>query len=200
LPSADARRCSPTIFRRAMRVAIFGGSFNPPHLAHQMAALYVLETAAIDELWIVPAFQHPFGKALAPFAHRLAMCELAAAPLGPRVKVSAVERDLGLESRTARTVRRLQQDFPGHTFSLVIGADLVPELPSWHDSAELQRAVSLVVVGRAGFEAAGGRLALPRVSSTEVRAALAAGRPVDGLVSRPVVGYIAAHGLYKEGA
>jgi len=183
-----------------MRVAIFGGSFNPPHLAHQMAALYVLETAAIDELWIVPAFQHPFGKALAPFAQRLAMCELAAAPLGPRVKVSAVERDLGLESRTARTVRRLQEDFPAHTFSLVIGADLVPELPSWHDSAELQRAVSLLVVGRAGFETVGGRLALPRVSSTEVRAALAAGRSVDGLVSRSIVDYIATHGLYKESA
>ena len=181
-----------------MRVAIFGGSFNPPHLAHQMAALYVLETAALDELWIVPAFQHPFGKALAPFAHRLQMCELAAAALGPRVKVSAVERDLGVESRTLRTVRRLQQDFPGHTFSLVIGADLLAELPSWQESAELQRSVPLLVVGRAGFETGEGRLALPRVSSTEVRAAVAAGRPVDGLVPRAVLDYIRAHDLYRE--
>ncbi|HTB56507.1 MAG TPA: nicotinate (nicotinamide) nucleotide adenylyltransferase [Polyangia bacterium] len=181
-----------------MRVAIFGGSFNPPHLAHQMAALYVLETAAIDELWIVPAFQHPFGKVLAPFGHRLEMCELAAAALGPRVRVSAVERDLGLESRTLRTVRRLQQDFPAHAFSLVIGADLVAELPSWHDSAELQRSVPLLVVGRDGFDAGAGRLALPRVSSTEVRAALAAGRPVDGLVPRVVLDYIYEHNLYKE--
>jgi nicotinate-nucleotide adenylyltransferase len=181
-----------------MRVAIFGGSFNPPHLAHQMAALYVLETAAVDELWMVPAFLHPFGKALAPFAHRLQMCELAAAALGPRVKVSAVERDLGLESRTLRTMRRLQQDFPGDTFSLVIGADLLAELPSWQDSAELQRTVPLVVVGRAGFETPEGRLALPRVSSTEVRAALAGGRPVDGLVPRAVVDYISRHGLYKD--
>ena len=183
-----------------MRVAIFGGSFNPPHVAHQMAALYVLETAAVDELWMVPAFQHPFGKALAPFAHRFEMCELAAAALGPRVKVSAVERQLGVESRTLRTVRRLQQDFPGHAFSLVIGADLVAELPSWQDSAELRRSVPLVVVGRAGFESGDGRLALPRVSSSEVRAALAAGRPVDGLVPRAVVDYIARHGLYKESA
>ena len=83
-----------------MRVAIFGGSFNPPHLAHQMAALYVLETAAVDELWLVPAFRHPFGKALAPFADRLEMCELAAAALGTRVKVSAIERESGVESRT----------------------------------------------------------------------------------------------------
>jgi nicotinate-nucleotide adenylyltransferase len=163
-----------------------------------MAALYVLETAAVDELWIVPAFQHPFGKALAPFAHRLKMCELAAAALGPRVKVSAVERDLGVESRTLRTVRRLEQDFPGHAFSLVIGADLLAELPSWMDSAELQRSVPLLVVGRAGFETGEGRLALPRVSSTEVRAALAAGRPVDGLVPRAVVDYIHKHDLYRE--
>jgi nicotinate-nucleotide adenylyltransferase len=180
-----------------MRVAIFGGSFNPPHLAHQMAALYVLETAAIDELWIVPAFQHPFGKALAPFAHRLEMCELAAAALGPRVKVSAIERDLGVESRTLRTVRRLQQEFPGHAFFLVIGADLLAELPSWHESAELQRSVPFLVVGRAGFEMDDGRLALPRVSSTEVRATLAAGRPVDGLVPRGVLAYIREHGLYS---
>ena len=180
-----------------MRVAIFGGSFNPPHLAHQMAALYVLETAAIDELWIVPAFQHPFGKVLAPFAHRLEMCELAAAALGPRVKVSAVERDLGVESRTFRTMRRLQQDFPGHAFSLVIGADLLAELPSWQESVELRRSVPFLVVGREGFEAGDGRLALPRVSSTEVRAALAAGRPVDGLVPRAVLAYIRQHDLYS---
>jgi nicotinate-nucleotide adenylyltransferase len=182
-----------------MRVAIFGGSFNPPHLAHQMAALYVLETAEVDELWMVPAFQHPFGKALAPFAHRLAMCELAAAALGPRVKVSAVERDLGVESRTVRTVRKLRQDFPENAFCLVIGADLIAELPSWKDSAELQRSVPFIVVGRGGFETGDGRLALPRVSSSEVRAALAAGRPVDGLVPRAVVDYISTHGLYKEG-
>ena len=126
------------------------------------------------------------------------MCELAAAALGPRVKVSAVERDLGVESRTLRTVRRLQQDFPGQAFSLVIGADLLAELPSWHESAELQRSVPLLVVGRAGFETGDGRLALPRVSSSEVRAALAEGRPVDGLVPRAVVDYIRAHDLYKE--
>jgi nicotinate-nucleotide adenylyltransferase len=183
-----------------MRVAIFGGSFNPPHLAHQMAALYVLETAEIDELWIVPAFQHAFGKTLAPFAHRLEMCERAAAALGPRVKVSAVERDLGVESRTLRTVRRLQHDFPGHAFSLVIGADLLAELPAWQESAELQRSVPFLVVGRAGFETGEGRLALPRVSSTEVRAALAAGRSVDGLVPRAVLDYIAEQGLYREKA
>ena len=179
-----------------MRVAIFGGSFNPPHLAHQMAALYVLETAPVDELWMVPAFEHPFGKALAPFAHRLAMCERAAAALGPRVKVSAVERDLGERSRTLRTIRRLQAEFPAHGFSLVIGADLIPEVPTWYAGEELQRTVPFIVVGRTGFDVPG-TLALPRVSSTEVREALLAGRPVDGLVPRAVLHYIYGNNLYK---
>ena len=179
-----------------MRVAIFGGSFNPPHVVHQMVALYVLETAPVDELWMVPAFQHPFGKTLEAFAHRLAMCEAAAAALGSRVRVSAVERELGVESRTLRTVRRLQQEFPAHSFSLVIGADLIPEVPSWYAGEELQRSVPFIVVGRTGFDVPG-KLALPRLSSTEVRDALLAGRPVDGLVSRAVLDYIQAHNLYK---
>jgi nicotinate-nucleotide adenylyltransferase len=188
-----------------MRVAIFGGSFNPPHLAHQMAALYVLETAAVDELWIVPAFQHAFGKALAPFADRLAMCERAATALGPRVRVVDIERELGAESQTLRTVRRLQQNFPTHTFSLVIGADLVPEVPSWYGGAELQQTVPFLIVGRAGFTAEGegdgkgGGVVLPRISSTEVRAALGAGRPVEGLVPHAVLDYIYGHNLYKSG-
>ncbi len=63
---------------RGMRVAVFGGSFNPPHVAHQFVALYVLETAGVDELWLVPCAKHTFEKLLAPFSHRLRMCELAA--------------------------------------------------------------------------------------------------------------------------
>jgi len=182
-----------------MRVAIFGGSFNPPHVAHQMAALYVLETAPVDELWLVPAVRHAFGKTLAPFADRLAMCEVAAAALGPRVRVSAIERDLGGESRTLRTIRRLQQEHPGTSFSLVIGADLLAEVPSWLGGAELQRTVPFIVVGRAGFTGGDVPVALPAVSSRQVRAALATGGEVRGLVPRAVLDYISSHNLYKAG-
>jgi nicotinate-nucleotide adenylyltransferase len=183
-----------------MRVALFGGSFNPPHLAHQMAALYVLETAPVEEIWIVPAFRHAHGKALAPFEDRLAMCELASRALGPRARVSDVERELGDESRTLRTVRLLQQRFVDHAFSLVIGADLLTEVPTWYGGAELQRTVPFIVVGRAGVASSGGvspgALALPEISSTQVRVALGAGKSVEGLVSRAVLDYIFAHGLY----
>jgi nicotinate-nucleotide adenylyltransferase len=182
-----------------MRVALYGGSFNPPHVAHQMVALYVLETAAVDELWFVPACSHAFGKALAPFEDRLAMCERAAAPLGPRVKVSDIERAIGGESRTLRTVRRLQQMFPDRSFSLVIGADLLPEVPTWLGGAELQATVPFIVVGRGGVAAPGGGLAMPEVSSTAVREALAARQSVEALVPRSVLDYIQQRGLYQAG-
>jgi nicotinate-nucleotide adenylyltransferase len=180
-----------------MRVALYGGSFNPPHVAHQLLALYVLETAPVDELWLIPAFRHALGKPLAPFEDRLAMCERASAPLGERVRVSDIERVIGGESRTLHTVRRLRQLFPAHAFSLVIGADLVPEVPSWLGGAELQATVPFIIVGRGGVAAPGGGVPMPELSSTAVREALAARRSVQGLVPRTVLDYIFQRRLYQ---
>src|SRR6185436_15273951 len=103
-----------------MRVALYGGSFNPPHVAHQLAALYVLETQPVDELWFVPCFKHPFEKALEPFEDRLEMCRRAVAPLGPRARVSDVEGRLGGESKTLRTVNELLRQSPGLELHLVV--------------------------------------------------------------------------------
>ncbi len=179
-----------------MRVAFFGGSFNPPHVAHQLVALYVLETTGIDELWLVPCWQHPFDKALAPYAHRLRMCELAVAALGPRARASDIEGRLGGESRTLRTLKALRAEHPADEFSLVVGADIEPELPAWYGADELLRTFPRMVIGRGGFRGGGG-LTMPTVSSTEVRARLARGEPVCELVPRSVQQYIVEHGLYR---
>jgi nicotinate-nucleotide adenylyltransferase len=179
-----------------MRVALFGGSFNPPHVGHQLLALYVLETAEIDEFWFVPCWKHPFDKALEDFAHRLHMTELAAAALGPRVRVSDFESKLGGEkSRTLITIKGLQAQHPQHEFCLVIGADLEPELPSWYGAEELRRSVKLVVVGRGGYP---GHfpVSMPMVSSTEVRNRLRAGTSARGMVCASVLTYIREHALY----
>src|SRR4051812_6311472 len=101
-----------------MRVALYGGSFNPPHLSHQLAMVCALSTAPIDELWMVPTYKHPFDKPLAPFADRVRMCELAAAPFTP-VRVCRIEEELAGESYTLRTVKALQARHPWHQFSLV---------------------------------------------------------------------------------
>ena len=181
-----------------MRVAIFGGSFNPPHVGHQLVALYVLETAAVDELWFVPCWKHPFDKALEPFADRLRMCELAAAALGSRARVSDIEAQLGgEESPTLLTIKGLQARHPEHEFVLVIGADLEPELPLWYGAEELRRSVRLLVVGRGGL-AGRSAVAMPAVSSTEIRSRLRAGEAVDGLLPRSVFDYIRERGLYAK--
>jgi len=194
-----------------MHVAVFGGSFNPPHVGHQLAALWVLETAGVDELWLIPALVHPFEKALAPFEHRLRMCERAAAALGPRARVSDVEARLGGPSRTLRTIETLQEANPGVAFSLVIGSDLVAESSTWHGAERLRQLVPFIVVGRQGRDAAVASartaadagtqpLAIPDVSSTAIRAALAAGRPTGSWVPRRVLEYILENRLYGAGA
>jgi nicotinate-nucleotide adenylyltransferase len=185
------------LYGPVMRVAFFGGSFNPPHVAHQLLSLYVLETAAVDALWLVPCRKHPFDKALAPYHHRIRMCELAAAALGPRARVSDIEGRLGGESRTLLTLKALRGEHPEHEFSLVVGADIEAELPSWYGAEELLATVPRIVVGRSGFTG-GPTLAMPAVSSTEVRARLGRGQPVSDLVPAAVEAYIREHALYSR--
>jgi len=142
--------------------------------------------------------EHAAGLELEAFEDRLRMSERAAAVLGARVRVSDVEARLGGEvSRTLLTIKALQASHPEHEFLLVIGADVEPELPLWYGADELRRSVRLLVVGRNGF-AGGAAVAMPAVSSSEIRARLRAGEPVDGLVPRSVLAYIREHGLYAK--
>ena len=190
------------------RVALFGGSFNPPHAAHQLVGLYILETQPVDELWFVPTYAHPFGKQLAPYDHRIAMLELAAAPLGARVQVSRAEELLAkrpgfVASRTLDLVEYLAGE--GHELRLVVGTDILGESHKWHRWDDVVAAAPLIVVGRAGHALPAGSVAtdvtMPEISSTRIRELLAAGAPNDelrGLLPRSVLGYIAQHGLYDD--
>ena len=74
-------------------LAIYGGSFDPPHVAHTLVCAYVLSAHAVDRVIVVPAAQHAFNKPLSPFPHRLRMCELAMRDL-QRTEVSAIEANL----------------------------------------------------------------------------------------------------------
>ena len=185
-------------------VALFGGSFNPPHLAHQMACLVVLETEPVDALWMIPTFRHVFGKELAPFDDRVEMCRRTARPFGERVCVSEVERELGQpQSRTLDTVVELRRRHPGTDFRLVIGEDILAERDAWYRWGDLVALAPPVVIGRAGREgeAAGhggrARIELPDISSTDVRDRIARGEGAVPLVPRAVMDYIAGRGLYR---
>jgi nicotinate-nucleotide adenylyltransferase len=190
------------------RVALFGGSFNPPHVAHQLVALYALETQPIDEVWFVPVFAHVFGKALAPFEDRVRMTELAIAPLGPRAKLSRVEEELARAAgpafagnRTLDLVDHLLATQRDIELRLLVGTDILGETHKWHRWDDVVAKAPLLVVGRPGAPLPAGSAAtgvtMPAISSTEIRAALAAG---DGaaasLLPGTVLRYIAQRGLY----
>ena len=195
------------------RVGLFGGSFNPPHVAHQLVALYVLETQPIDELWFVPVYTHVFGKALAAFEHRVALCELAAAPLGSRVRVVRTEEELArrpgfVGSRTLDLVEHVAGQ--GVAPRLVVGADILAETASWHRWDAVVAAAPLIVVGRGGHALPTGStetgVTMPQISSTRVRALLAqahagshdAAAELRGLLPGQVLRYIADHRQYED--
>jgi nicotinate-nucleotide adenylyltransferase len=179
-------------------VGIFGGSFNPPHVAHVLAVAYVLSTQELDRVLVLPTYQHPFAKALAPFEERVAMCEKAMGWM-PRVEVSRVEAELGGESRTLRTLEHLRAVHPDWKMRLMMGADLVVESPKWYGFDAIKEIAPPLVLGREGvfFEGAPTPI-LPAISSTFVRERLAArdfGALVE-VVPRAVLEHVRAKGLY----
>jgi nicotinate-nucleotide adenylyltransferase len=183
---------------RHEKVVVFGGSFNPPHLAHVLAVSVVLATEDIDRILVIPTFQHPFAKTLAPYEDRVAMSELAMGWL-PKVEVSRVEEELGGESRTLRTLEHLQETKPEWALRLLMGADLLLESPKWFGFDRITAIAPPLVLGRAGVELAGAPPAvLPAISSTDVRAKIAQGRwdELTALVPRAVLAHIRARGLY----
>ncbi len=180
-----------------MEVALLGGSFNPPHVGHLVAAHFVRATRPIDELWLLPAFRHPFGKELAPFEHRVRMCQALCADASGWLKVSEVERDVPGEGRTVDTLELLTARHPGHRFTLVIGSDILRDLPKWKAFDRIRELAQVLVLQRAGYpaqEAFGPPLV--EVSSSEIRSALARGEQPEALVPRAVLAYARANRLY----
>jgi nicotinate-nucleotide adenylyltransferase len=191
------------------RVALFGGSFNPPHIAHVLVALYVRETQPVDEVWFVPVYAHAFGKELAPYEDRIAMCELVARSLGSGVFVSRAEQELATQpgftvSRTLDLLVHLEAQDPGRTFRNVIGADILGETHKWYRWDEVVAKAPLIAIGRSGHVAPPGTtltgVTMPEISATRVRELLHAGdtEGASQLLPRGVLRYIAERGLYHR--
>lgn len=186
-----------------MRVAIFGGSFNPPHVCHLLAVTWVLATRPVDAVWVMPVGAHAFGKRLAPFDHRAAMCRLTFAPLAQRVQVTDIEQRLGGPNRTIDTLQALQRLHPEHRFSLIVGADILTEAHAWKAWDVLERDYGFHILGREGYPPPPGRpeaaVSLPSVSSTFIRDALASGDlpALAGQLAADVLDYIHTHNLYR---
>ena len=187
-----------------MNVAFFGGSFDPPHVGHVLAAAYLTSVAGFDRVLVVPVLEHEFEKRLTAFPQRTKLCELAFARLSD-VEVSDIEGELPAPSFTISTVKALLARNQRWKLRVVVGADVLPEIDRWHAVDELQRIAPLYVLGRGGFSGSGAPLPLlPEVSSTQIRtwcAALPATRheaDLARLVPAPVLEAIRQWGLYQS--
>jgi len=164
-----------------VRVAVFGGSFNPPHLGHAMVAAWIRWANRADVVWLVPTFHHAFDKPLAPFDQRFLACVALAELIGPFVAVSPIESSLPRPSFTINTLRALQAATPAYTFQLVLGADNLAQVSAWKDWSAIESEFAPILVGR-GSAVVEGAPSFPDISSTEVRRRVAQGLPVDHLV------------------
>jgi nicotinate-nucleotide adenylyltransferase len=152
-----------------MKVAFYGGSFDPPHVGHILAVAYLTSVAGFDRVLIVPVFGHAFDKRLAAFEQRVRLCELAFARLAD-VEVSSIESELPAPSYTISTVEALLARNPTWRMRVVVGSDVLPEIERWHRLDELQRLAPLYVLGRRSVVGGVEPVLLPEVSSTQIRA------------------------------
>lgn len=201
-----------------MRIGIFGGTFDPPHLGHLIVAERCREGAGLDEVWFVPNFWPPHkpDQRLTRFDHRCDMAELATTGQ-PAFRVDRVEEELATPSYTAETLAELRRRHAGAEFHLIVGADCLPDFAQWHDPAAVLDRAGLVVVPRPGCELwSSGRLAgsvgipadrvrlnvvecpLIDISSRDLRRRVAAGQSVRFLVPRAVEEFIRERRLYRD--
>jgi nicotinate-nucleotide adenylyltransferase len=182
------------------QLGVLGGSFDPPHIAHVSLALVGLSLGRLTRVIVAPTFIHAFGKQLAPFEQRLAMCQLAFADLA-HVEVSAIEQELGGVSRTLRLVQALAAREPGVQLRLLVGSDILDERARWQDFERIVALAPPLVAARIGHPQVGCDVGpvLPEVSSSALRKALARGDATP-LVPWRVRQYIDNHQLYRSEA
>ncbi len=179
------------------QVALLGGSFNPPHIGHLLAATYMRAVMGSDEVWLVPSFHHPFGKALEAFDDRVALCQSMADSVGTWLKVSTEEQNVPGDGRTIDLLEYLLPKFPEVTFSFVIGSDILADVPRWKSWDRIQQLVKVVVLYRAGYpapEAIGPPLA--EASSTAIRQMFERGELPTKLVPQATLRCAQERGLF----
>lgn len=207
-----------------MRIGIYGGSFNPVHLGHLIAAECCREQARLDRVLFMPAATPPHkqGQLLADAADRVAMLTLAVGG-HEAFAVSTIEVDRGGVSYTVDTLAVLAERHPHDTLALVLGPDALAQLPTWREPRTIADRCELVAVERerlddvatiardarladllgqerlAALIASRVRMPAIGVRASDLRAAVAAGTSIRYRTPRAVEAFITSHGLYRDG-
>ncbi|MDF2918567.1 MAG: nicotinic acid mononucleotide adenylyltransferase [Microbacterium sp.] len=194
---------------RAPRIGVMGGTFDPIHHGHLVAASEVAQSFDLDEVIFVPTGT-PWQKSfVSPGEHRYLMTVIATAS-NPMFTVSRVDMDRDGPTYTIDTLRDLKAQRPDADFFFITGADAIAQILSWRNHDELWELAHFVAVSRPGhtLSSAGlpsddvSLLEIPAlaISSTDCRARVGRGHPVWYLVPDGVVQYIAKHHLYRSKA
>ena len=201
-----------------MRLGLFGGTFNPPHLAHKRLAFCAAEAAQLDKVLIIPDAEppHQAADALVSGEDRLELCRRTF--FEPLFEVSDLELRRAGKSYTIDTVRALHETMQPDELFLIIGSDMLLTFHQWREYEAILSLCKLVILSREteitaddltryaeetlGLSAENGDFLvltdLPQVlSSTGIRQKIAAGEPVDDLLTPQALAYIEAKGLYQ---
>ena len=193
-----------------MKIAIFGGAFDPFHLGHQQVVDNLLLKKMVDEVWLVPVGRHAFAKRLSSNRHRLAMLQLGKEQLSwsRQKKVQIVDCELRQmkTNHTLSTLRYFRKNFPNHQFIFLMGSDNVADFHRWHHYQELLKQFEVWVYPRQNFPFQPiypQMTFLPQMPTINISATLVRERRKKGLAIAALVGdkinqYISKHHLYAE--
>lgn len=203
-----------------MRVGIFGGSFDPVHFGHLMLAECCREQCGLDAVWFLPTGvpPHKQEREMTPVAQRIEMLELAIAG-NPAFSVCRCEAERGGVNYTVDTLAHFREEDAGRELFLLLGADMLVDLPNWRSAARvcelaLPVAVCRPGVGQVDFGCLAGiasperielmrrhRVDMPEsgLSSSEIRRRVALGQSIRYWTPRAVEAYIGTHRLYAVG-
>ncbi len=191
-----------------LRVGVFGGTFDPPHVGHLIAASDALEMLALDEVWFVPAHSSPF-KVDDPGTDPELRCRMVERAIAgdPRFRVSRVEVDRPPPSYSVDTLRLLRREEPDAEYTLLLGVDQWAAFAYWKEPREIARMARIAVLTRDGWDPTGmeSGVEVPwtvvpvtriDVSASGVRERVMTGRSIRHLVPDAVRQFIESKDLY----
>lgn len=198
-----------------MKIAVLGGSFDPPHLGHTLIARQVLELLDIDKVWIMPVASHAFDKKVSSSSLRFEMTEIIAEE---KIIPSDFEIKMGGISRTINTLRKLKKENPDDSFTFIIGSDQLYEFKKWDLWEDLIKEFGLIIFPREIVQKHlkdlvlksldldilpeniilldHEDLILSNVSSSKIRKRVKDGKSIEYLVNKDVEKYILEKKLY----
>ena len=193
-----------------LRLGVFGGSFNPIHLGHLLAADDTKSQLRLDRVLFIPTWRPPHKRGpLAPYRHRLAMTRLALEG-APGFELCPIEESRPGPSYTVDTLRELHSLYPGAALFLIVGSDQYRDVASWHEPELLTKLARIVVMSRPGVdrpplfpghrrERVLFRHIIPvGISAAAIRARLAKGCSVRYMLPVRVAEYVRRHRLYRR--